>query len=147
MKFIKHEFKTYGNYRLEKGELVADDVKETMYFAMDNASQLVFEEEYGKGVIQALQQHQTENELMDPKFIRALAVATFKDINSLADYRKNAMTFKESPFYMSCPGDMEFVTKLITMVSEALFGTVEQQAEMQKKNKNVKNKKGKPGKK
>lgn len=132
MKFFKHTFEIVEGYRLEGEELVPNVYTDTCYFALDNAGQRIFEEEYGKGMIQAMQENQAEIDALNPKLIRALATATYKDLNSLSNADANAIKFKESPAYMACPTDIEFVVNLITMVTEALFGTPEEQKTLPK---------------
>lgn len=132
MKFFKHTFRIVEGYRLEGEELVENVFTDTCYFALDNAGQRIFEEEYGKGMIQALQENKAEEDALNPKLIRALATATYKDLDSLSNADKNAVKFKESPIYMACVTDVDFVTQLITMVVEALFGTQEDQKNLPK---------------
>lgn len=118
MKIFKHTFKTIEDYELVDGEFQPIEKEYTMHFSLNNKGQLIFEREYGKGMMEAFAEADQAGFTSD--MIRALAVATYKGTSHFSDDEANAIEFKESPVYFSCCCDGEFIQSLTEMVVDCL---------------------------
>lgn len=122
MKTLKHTFYK-DNIGLKDGEVVElDPTKYECQFAVTTKSLELFEDEYGKPLINVIFGNQVDGvvsgeETQSGKFVRALACASYLKIENNEVYQSEATRdeFKSLDIYKSCSSDMGFVVQLLGM--------------------------------
>lgn len=130
-KIIKHTFKL-PNLTVQDGELVEDkETTATYTFTLLFKGIGLYEEIAGKPLINSLMDAvgqdendmQTVEKIMDKKFIKDLACASYVKIvgDKFHNNRATAEEFKKSQVYPFIENDYEFIIKLITMATECIY--------------------------
>ena len=128
-KIIKHTFKI-PNLVVKDGELVEESTATKTYqFTLLFKGIGLYEEIAGKPLLNALMgaidpndQMKSIEKMVDKKFIRDLACASYVKIegNKFHQNRVTAEEFRKSQVYGMIENDYEFVVKLISMAMECI---------------------------
>lgn len=154
---MKHTFTEYG-VTVVNGELVEQAGIEKEYnFTLKNNGLKLFEQEFGKPLIKALTkilqtvdinklQSMTEDSdvsdviiatdgLIDDKFIRALACASYNKIedNKAINNEQTVEEFKNSFVYDAMLTDIKFITELLNMAVSCIFEETKKQNNQSKR--------------
>lgn len=131
-KIIKHTFKL-PNLIVKDGELVEDkETTATYTFTLLFKGIGLYEEISGKPLINSLMnamgdgsgsEMETVEKMMDKKFIRDLACASYVKIvgDKFHNNRATVEEFKKSQVFPYIESDYEFIVKLITMATECIY--------------------------
>lgn len=123
MKIVKHEFIVRNLAIVDKKEEIAEEHFKCS-FALTHTSHRLFEESYGRSLLGsfAVQKENFQSKLFEPRFVLALAAASFYTTEGAIVNQTDATyeSFLDSPASLAVTSDIGFMEKLFTMVSESL---------------------------
>lgn len=137
MQILKHKFEV-ENIGIKDGEIVAlDPTVIECNFSLTIKALELFEEEYGKPVINALF-GKDRDETTSSAFVKALACSSYFVIegNQIIQNQATKESFKNLEIYNTLGSDLSFTTEIVSMALKCVEETTKKNVENNKPPKN-----------